>query len=301
MMSILKLFVCQFYHYTQLKNLKFLRQTLLSQGHREGIRGLILLAPEGINATLTGPVSHLKKYLKIIEQHTNISIQHKWQECSSWNFKNLHLKIKKEIVQSGKTTLPIPSQKTQLSPTQWETIIRTQNATIIDLRNDYEIALGRFKGAQNLGLKEFKQFPKKLKKHSFSKNKKTLIYCTGGIRCEKALSEMKNQGFKKVFQLKGGILNYLSQFPNSYFEGECFVFDHRVSLNQNLKPSTIYKLCPCCGQPGKLHINCAHCQNLCTVCIGCHNKNYNFCSKNCAYHHRKGHRLKKLNPKSRFF
>ena len=105
---------------------------------------------------------------------------------------------------------------------------------------------------------------------------------------------MKNQGFQKVRQLKGGILNFLSQFPNTDFTGECFVFDHRTALDQKLFPSKKYKLCPHCGQAGNKKIQCQHCQVNCMVCADCHNQKvyYQTCSKNCAYHYRKGHRCK---------
>ena len=108
---------------------------------------------------------------------------------------------------------------------------------------------------------------------------------------------MKKQGFQKVRQLKGGILHFLSQFPNTDFQGECFVFDHRIALSQQLLPSQKYKLCPHCGQAGHLKIQCKHCQADCVVCTHCYNQknNYHTCSKNCAYHYQKGHRCKTKN------
>ena len=123
------------------------------------------------------------------------------------------------------------------------------------------------------------------------KNKETLIYCTGGIRCEKALPIMKEQGFKKIYQLEEGILNYLKKHPNSYFKKDCFVFDHRVALNQNLEASQNYTLCPHCGQPGDQKISCKHCnkpETICKICLKT-SPHYKTCSKNCAHHFKEGH------------
>jgi UPF0176 protein len=112
-----------------------------------------------------------------------------------------------------------------------------------------------------------------------------LIYCTGGIRCEKAIVEMNNHGFDNVYQLDGGILNYLEKFPNQKFEGECFVFDHRVAVDQDLKPSQTYGLCPHCGQPAEEKIECVRCDTVVAVCNECRDQHgKRTCSKNCAYH-----------------
>ena len=291
-----KLFVRTFYYYRCLeeKPLRRLAQTLLKKGARLNVRGLILLSKEGINATITGEKTPLTKYLKIIEGCVGFSIQSQLHTADSWGFKALRVKIKKEIARSGKEDLTIPCADTRLDPKKWESALKRNTHLVLDIRNNYEVELGRFKNAKDLNLKEFKQFPEKLKKSNFPKDKNILIYCTGGIRCEKALSEMKNQGFQSVRQLKGGILNYLKSFPHSNFNGECFVFDHRVSVNQNLEPSGTYKLCPHCGQPGKKQIICRHCDGECVVCALCFAKNnfYQTCSKNCAYHYKNNHQCK---------
>ena len=126
------------------------------------------------------------------------------------------------------------------------------------------------------------------------KNKETLIYCTGGIRCEKGLEIMKEKQFKKVYQLKGGILNYLKEYPEGHFEKECFVFDHRVALDKNLQASKRYSLCPHCGQPGELVIFCRHCEKKSVICKNCkqQSEHYETCSKNCAYHFKFGHKYR---------
>ena len=132
------------------------------------------------------------------------------------------------------------------------------------------------KKAVHFDIKEFKEFSEKLQTAKLPKERKTLLYCTGGIRCEKAIAEMRTQGFKELYQLKGGILHYLKSFPNKSFKGDCFVFDHRVAVNQNLKPSPEYSLCPHCGQPAKEKINCAHCNRPARVCESCLKKKLEF-------------------------
>ena len=289
---------CTFYHYHPIakKQLPLLKERWLKKSSLAlPIRGLILLSTEGVNGTLIGLKKDLNRFIKVMEDDIHIPIQSRWQPTSVWGFKALRVKIKKEIVKSGKHSLSIPPSHTHLTPAQWEQELKNHQSLLLDIRNDYEIQIGQFKGAKNLNLKQFKEFPNRLKKSNLPKEKSILIYCTGGIRCEKALSEMKHQGFKKVKQLKGGILNYLSQFPHSQFDGNCFVFDHRVSLDQTLMPSKSYQLCPHCGQPGNKHIQCQHCHASCVVCVCCYGQksSYQTCSKNCAYHLQKGHRCKK--------
>lgn len=291
-----KLSVCTFYHYHSLEKTKLsaVKDFMISKGEIEEIRGLILISDEGINATLVGSLKPLKRYLEVIRNRTDIPIQARWQTTELWGFKKLRVKIKKEIVNSGNKELKIPSSHTHLSPEEWEAAL-DRKPTILDVRNDYEVELGKFKSAIDLKISQFQELSKKLKVADLPKDKETLIYCTGGVRCEKVLTEMKEQGFKDVKQLQGGILNYLNYFPNSKYEGECFVFDHRVSLNQNLEPSNSYKLCPHCGQPGQVLINCKHCLSKGVVCTLCHQKDPSMqtCSKNCLYHYRMGHKLKK--------
>jgi len=284
--------VCAFYHYHPLpvERLNTLKNVIQSKGI--GLRGLILLSEEGINATLVGSLSQLKRYLQVLREETGIPIQVRWQISSSWGFKKLRVKIKKELVASGKRELSPFSNNTHLTPAEWESALK-ENPVLLDIRNNYEVRVGKFQGALDLNLDQFGNFPEKLKTSKIPKDRKVLIYCTGGIRCEKALNEMKSQGFKKVQQLKGGILNYLKEFPNSRFKGNLFVFDHRVTLDQKLKPSSKYRLCPHCGQAGDQSILCQHCQKECTVCAFCMEKKfYNTCSKNCSYHYKNGHRYK---------
>ena len=289
--------VCTFYnyHFIHSEDLENLRATLILKGELEGVKGLILLSQEGINATLVGSIKNLKRYLQIIRDYTQIPIQAQWQISNTWGFKKLRVKIKEEILKLEKSKPSPFSHDTHLTPERWQSQLKDKNTVVLDIRNNYEVNLGRFERALDLNLNQFKELSQSLRNNtSIPKDKNILIYCTGGIRCEKAINEMKKQGWNKVSQLKGGIINYLRHYPNSYFKGACFVFDHRVVLNQNLEPSNQYQLCPHCGQPGRQMIECRRCQIEATVCSICYNQYdyYKTCSKNCSYHYKNGHKLK---------
>ena len=276
------------------KSLKSYQVNLKKEGEGK-IRGLVLLAPEGINATLCGPETLLEDYKGFLRSFfKGQDFFYKDSFCEKWSFRRFSVKQKREIVTMDRLSPQLPESCSHLSPEDWEKALE-DNPQVLDIRNSYEVELGKFKTARHLNLKSFKNFPSKLKRiKGLDKNTKTLIYCTGGIRCEKAIQVMEEEGFQKVFQLKGGILNYLKSHPRSHFEKECFVFDHRVALDQDLKPTSRYTLCPHCGQPGRESISCNHCGRESLVCFRCLRKAawFKTCSKNCAYHFKSGHRFR---------
>ena len=289
--------VTSFYKFFPIKQsaLDGIKKDLMDKGLKLNVRGLILLAEEGINTTVSGAPQSLEQYKKELESLLKQEFFFKDSECEDWNFKMLSIKIKKEIINVGAQYPHLKEQNNHLSPSQWESKMK-EGAQVLDVRNDYEVEVGKFKQAKDLNIENFKEFPNKIDESNLDKQKDTLIYCTGGIRCEKAIEIMKDKGFKKVYQLNGGIINYLKDYPNSQFQDECFVFDHRVCVDQNLQTSKKYKLCPHCGQPGYTVINCVHCQKKAFVCDKCldKSKNYKTCSKNCSYHFKHGHKCKKI-------
>ena len=280
----------------KLKDLKPFQKTLKKEGEGK-VRGLLLLAAEGINGTLCGPEPLLENYKQLLNSlFQNQDFLFKDSFSNKWGFRRLSVKLKKEIIRMDRLSPAIPNSYRHLNPEDWEKQLQNK-PQVLDVRNTYEVELGKFKNAKHLNIQSFKEFPSKLKQtKGLNKQATTLIYCTGGIRCEKAIKVMEEEGFKKVYQLKGGILNYLKNHSHSQFEKECFVFDHRVALDQNLKPSPQYKLCPHCGQPGKESVACAHCGQQTLVCHLCLNKAPEFktCSKNCSYHLKSGHEFKKF-------
>ena len=291
--------IVSFYRFVSFSksDLKKSHRELLQKGEEEQVVGLILLSTEGINATVSGKRKNINNYLRFIEEVTGINdFFYKKSPSPIPAFKKIRVKIKKEIITFRKSGTSASFGFHDLEPDEWESMLNEKQVTVLDIRNDYEVEIGQFKRAKNLRLKEFNGFSQKLESADLPKEQKTLLYCTGGIRCEKAIKEMQKQGFKEVYQLKGGILHYLKSFPNKSFEGECFVFDHRVAVDQNLKPSVKYSLCPHCGQAAGEEIQCMHCGKQTKICKNCFSKSLDYlmtCTKNCAHHFRLGHQCKK--------
>lgn len=261
-----------------------------------GLRGLMLLGAEGINGTVCATSDTIESWKQLIHQMVSEKVEFKDSWVEKFPFNEFKIKIKKEIVTIGRPNLVPPAQSFHhLSPQEWHEALQDPDTVVIDTRNDYEVEIGKFKTAIDFKIDEFTEFPKKLEESGLSKDKKVLIYCTGGIRCEKAILAMHEQGFKNVGQLQGGILNYLAEYPNEQFEGECFVFDYRVAVDQNLAPSKRYSLCPHCGQPAEQKIECIQCGTEEVVCKHCVEKGGSrlTCSKNCAHHHEIGSRSRK--------
>ena len=220
------------------------------------IHGTILLGQEGINGTISGSKDNIDKAIAYIRQLKNFNdTDIKFSEASINPFARLKIKLKKEIVTIGdKTIKPQEVTGNYIDPKDWNDLIDDNNTILIDTRNDYECAIGTFKDAINPKTVRFRDFPEWVKTQNFSKkdkqSKKIAMFCTGGIRCEKASSFMMNDGFKDVNHLKGGVLKYFEDVPEkkSLWLGECFVFDDRVSVRHDLKVGS-YDMCHGCRMP----------------------------------------------------
>ncbi len=291
---IKELSVAAFYHFQPLPSLGLenLAQKLETEGESRGLRGLLIFGSEGVNGTISGESREkIDTYLTWLSHTLNFpALKAKYSFAPAWPFLRFRVRVREEIVTLGKPeVLPLSeSSQTHLSPAEWDKHLANPETVCIDTRNWYETRIGKFKNAIDPKTEEFTEFPDFVKNSNIDKSKTVLIYCTGGIRCEKAIVEMQNQGFENVYQLEGGILNYLEQRPDQNFEGECFVFDHRVAVDQHLKPTEIYGLCPHCGQPADQPVNCPRCDDPSMICITCLAKAdvMKTCSKNCAYHYR---------------
>lgn len=255
-----------------------------------GSRGLIIIGHEGFNATVSNTTTTgLENFKQGIRDFFNVpDLFFKDSVSEVTPFRRFKVKIRPEIVTLGEPELSpydLDGKNHHLTPEQWNHVMKNEDHVIIDTRNWYETKIGTFKGAINPMTDQFTEFPKFMENQNIAKDKKVLIFCTGGIRCEKGILELQKKGYKNVFQLYGGILNYLKESPNDQFEGECFVFDHRVAVDQNLSPSTQYKLCPHCGQPGKSPVECKRCDTHTFICEDCAEIEWkkDTCSKNCAY------------------
>lgn len=253
------------------------------------LRGLIIIAPEGLNGTVSTPKGLISEFTNYLNNSiSNSDWKFKYSISNFPPFKRFSIKIRDEIVTSGYPELkPDMNDSSHISPEEWHKVIEEEkDYFMIDVRNDYEVSLGSFKGAINPKTSDFKEFPDFIKSSSIPKDKPVYICCTGGIRCEKAYLEMKELGYDKVYQLDGGILTYMEKYPNGFYEGECFVFDDRVSLDKNLEPSKKYSLCPHCGDPASNLVVCKNCSKNKRICNKCMEiEKRNTCSKNCAYHY----------------
>ncbi len=287
--------ITSFYRFWRLSgdSLENLKRELEELGRELGLRGLIIVAQEGVNATVCGCSGNIESFKTKVRGVLSVSeLLFKDATAIKNPFKRFKVKIRPEIVTSGvSSSKTICPPESYLSPSEWhETLSRANegkedNVLVLDTRNSYETGIGKFLNAANLGLANFQEFRAYLDAVPPPPDKKLLLYCTGGVRCEKAVAELRNRGYENVYQLHGGILKYLEEYPGGHFEGECFVFDHRVAVNRHLQPSNTYHLCPHCGNPGKEIIQCTACKKLNAVVCGiCAASEFGqTCSKNCAY------------------
>ncbi len=262
-------------------DLEALRDTWKNEGEKLGICGLFLMAEEGVNTTLAGEKKNVEVFIALVEQTTGTLIL-KESEAEKKPFRRWKVSIREEIVAIGNPSMhPIGTENTHISPAEWDAMLEQEDVVVIDARNTYETDIGMFKNAIDPKTNTFLEFPEAVKQLNIPKDKKIMMYCTGEIRCEKASMEMKRQGYEHVYQLQGGILGYLNERPDSYFQGECFVFDHRVAVDQHLKPSSQYGLCVFCGDPGDVHEQCSHCEKNSVRCKECAKTHSAACSKRC--------------------
>jgi len=245
--------VAALYKFVSLPDFAEKQEPLLSYCLEQNIKGTILLAPEGINGTIAGSrqgIDAVLAYLRSDPRFTDL--EHKESHAQTPPFERMKVRLKSEIVTLGLPEVD-PNQQvgTYVTPQEWNALISDPEVTVIDTRNDYEVKIGSFKRANNPQTQSFREFPEYVQNHlDPNKHKKVALFCTGGIRCEKATSLMLAQGFAEVYHLKGGILKYLAEIPTaeSLWEGECFVFDERIAVRQGLEPGT-HELCFCCGYP----------------------------------------------------
>ncbi len=245
--------VVTFYKFVSLADLETRRESLLKYCQDQQIKGTILLAKEGINGTIAGSRKAIDEIVAYLQSDRDLAnLEFKESTAKSMPFVRLKVKIKSEIVTLGVPEVD-PNQQvgTYVAPQEWNQVISDPEVTVIDTRNDYEVEIGSFKGAIDPKTDSFREFPQYVAKNlDPQQHPKVAMFCTGGIRCEKASSYLLSQGFKEVYHLQGGILKYLEQVPpeESLWEGECFVFDQRVAVKEELKSGS-YELCYGCGHP----------------------------------------------------
>ncbi|ACK69140.1 Rhodanese domain protein [Gloeothece citriformis PCC 7424] len=247
------LVVVTFYKFVPLEDYVDQQAPILAYCQQQGIKGTILLAQEGINGTIAGYRQGIEAILSFLRCDPRLAdLEVKESVAESPPFERMKVKLKQEIVTFGQPEAnPTQQVGTYVNPQDWNQLISDPDVVVIDTRNDYEVAIGTFKRAINPKTDSFREFPSYVDSCLDPKHhKKIAMFCTGGIRCEKASSYLISKGFEEVYHLKGGILKYLEEITpeNSLWEGECFVFDERIAVKHNLELGS-YDMCSSCGHP----------------------------------------------------
>ena len=267
--------IAALYRFCRLPHYRELRAPLAEFCCGRGIKGTLLLAPEGINGTVAGTAGAIDEFmgwLRAIPEFADVEA--KFSTASAMPFHRMKVRLKREIVTMGVPDVdPLDGVGAYVEPGEWNALISDPDTVVIDTRNDYEVGLGSFAGAVDPATRSFREFPEWLEQNRDTlAGKRLAMFCTGGIRCEKATAYAKAQGFDDVFHLKGGILKYLETVPegDSLWRGECFVFDERVSVGHGLVEGE-NELCRACRMPVtpaerlsphfRLGISCARCHD----------------------------------------
>ena len=271
--------VCALYKFVTLENYQDLRSPLHAEMEKLDIRGTLLLANEGINGTIAGTEQGIKQLLAWLQTDPRLNeIDYKLSLTDEMPFNRTKVKLKKEIVTMGIDGIdPKQVVGTYVDPLDWNALISDPEVILIDTRNDYEFTVGTFKNAINPNTESFREFPAYIKQNlNPDQHKKVAMFCTGGIRCEKSTAYLKEQGFEEVYHLKGGILKYLEVVPEEHtlWQGECFVFDDRITVNHQLEKGH-YDQCNACRLPiteadkASVHyeqgVSCPHCYDKVTA------------------------------------
>ncbi len=265
-------YISTFYKFVRLPDYQDLREPLLYTCCSYRIKGTILLASEGINATIAGTQQDVTAVLAYLRADRRLAdLETKDSQAQKMPFDRMRVRLKQEIVSFGEDTDPSQQVGTYIDPQSWNALLLDPEVMVIDTRNTYEVEVGTFKGAVDPQTASFRDFPDYVRNHlDTTKHKKIAMFCTGGIRCEKATSYLLQKGFEEVYHLKGGILKYLEEIDpqDSLWEGECFVFDQRVTVQHGVEEGH-YHLCFGCGNPISVEemksdqyeagVSCPHC------------------------------------------
>lgn len=243
--------IAAFYHFAPIADRKALQTDLRSRCAAEGVKGTLLIASEGINGTIASSDDGVRRVVDHIRSIDGFEhLVTKWAQAEIDPFLRLKVRLKREIVTLGVGKVDTPANTgTHVPPDEWNSLIERPDVVLVDTRNDYEVAIGSFEGAVDPRTTSFTEFPEWITQNDqINEDTPLAMFCTGGIRCEKATAYLTEQGFTNVFQLEGGILRYLEEVDeaNSKWEGECYVFDRRVSVGHGLIPGDL-EICPNCN------------------------------------------------------
>jgi len=278
--------VLLFYKYVNFPEpLKF-QQDHLRFCEKNDIMGRVWISTEGINSTVSGTIDNIKKYKSEIKKYPEFAdIWFKEDEHNEHAFKKIHVRVKQEIVNASFGEVDLSKTAKRLKPEELNSFYESgKDFIIVDARNDYESVIGKFKNAITPKIDTFRDWPAVVEELEQFKNKTVVTYCTGGIRCEKASALLVEKGFKDVYQMDGGIWNYITQHPDKYWEGSVFVFDERRIVTPNTKEEIKHiGKCYYCGESTSYYINCHNqdCDLMLLTCDKCKIENDYCCSDEC--------------------
>lgn len=269
-----------FYKFTNIKNPEKLKKEHQEFCNSLEVKGRVLIAKEGINGSVSGSKEQIEKYKEFI-QNILSEIEFKEEQALDHPFEKMITKVKNEIIRIDKD-LNLEKVGKHITPKEFLSAYEDKNTIILDTRNDYEVKAGKFKNAINPNIQAFREFPNFVDNLKISKDTPVVMYCTGGIRCEKASAYMIQQGFTNVKQLHGGIIKFCQELPNTAWEGTCFVFDKRLTSNINQKESQINN-CIHCNKKSDQYRRCKNkaCDKLIFMCPDCQKLQHNCCSIEC--------------------
>ena len=240
------------YKFTPITNTKSLQEEILKHSKRLGLKGTVLISQKGLNFSIAGEIESCKNFITFLQsdkRFSDIDIKTTYNEYQP--FRKMLVRIKKEIISMGVDQIdPFTFTGEKISPKELHKKLNNkEDIILLDTRNEYEVRLGTFENAVDLNLDSFRDFPKEIKNlKQEMKDKEIVMFCTGGVRCEKASALMLKNGFKDVKQIDGGVINYFKETGGAFWKGDCFVFDDRVALDKELK-ETDYILCYRCREP----------------------------------------------------
>ena len=254
--------VITFYSIEQIEDNKKLGRVIERFCIKNKIVGTFFSTPQGVNTTLSGTKNSLEELVKLLEKKFKLTLKDQtWSLSASVPFKRLKIKCRENLLPLDGDFDPVESRGRHLNATEWNDLVLDPDTLVIDVRNDYETKIGTFQESTIPNMKNFTEFPSFVQNNlSDKKDKKIAMFCTGGIRCEIASSFMINEGFDEVYQLDGGVLKYLKEVEEdkNLWEGECFVFDERVTVNKNLERGDYYQCFGCRRPLSKIDLQSDH-------------------------------------------
>lgn len=277
-----------YYHYTPIEDPEAFREEHHLLCLQLNLLGRIIVAAEGLNGTVSGRREDCEQYMAAVQADPRFQgIDFKVDLAEDQAFTKLHVRCKSEIVHSSLKHLK-PHEKTgvHLSPADFKKLKDDADVVLLDVRSDYEHLVGRFKNAITLDIENFRDFPQKVEELAHLKGKKVITYCTGGVKCEKASAFLLEQGFENVYQLHGGIIKYGMEEGGEDFEGKCYVFDNRLTVEVNTVNPTVISTCYVCGELSDRMVNCANstCNIHVPMCETCGEHMEGACSDTCRSH-----------------